>query len=172
MGFLVVWSKKKVDDGNIFARTDFWSTLFLKMFPTSKWAKLNGFEQLTSRAFRIRSRILQPMFSFIFTAFFLKPKKLRPVRALTSVNPYRAKRAIRMAHFSVTFFPELENRFWDRIWTALGEAHRVVTLVVHLKFIFDFENAKKWLFYEDFTRIFDRLKFFLKIYDYFGYEHP
>ena len=51
-----------------------------------------------------------------------------------------------MIHFRVTFFPELENRFWDRIWTALGEAHRVVTLVVHLKFIFDFENAKKWFF--------------------------
>ena len=66
--------QKKIGDGNIFARTDFWSTLFLKMFPTSKWAKLNGFEQLTSRAFRIRSRILQPMFSFMFTAFFLKPQ--------------------------------------------------------------------------------------------------
>ena len=72
MGFLVVWSKKKIGDGNIFARTDFWSTLFLKMFPTSKWAKLNGFEQLTSRAFRIRSQILVAMSSFNFTAFFLK----------------------------------------------------------------------------------------------------
>ena len=68
--------QKKIGDGNILPGPIFGQHLFLKMFPTSKWAKLNGFEQLTSRAFRIRSRILQPMSSFNFTAFFLKPKKL------------------------------------------------------------------------------------------------
>ena len=77
------YEAKKNRDGNIFARTDFWSTLFLKMFPTSKWAKLNGFEQLTSRAFRIRSQILVAMSSFNFTAFFLKPQNCRHLR----VNP-------------------------------------------------------------------------------------
>ena len=31
--------KKKIDDGNIFARTDFWSTLFLKNVPDVKMGK-------------------------------------------------------------------------------------------------------------------------------------
>ena len=81
--------QKKIGDVNIFARTDFWSTLFLKMFPTSKWATLNGFEQLTSRAFRIRSQILVAMSSFYFRAFFLKPNFCRPVRVKTPAPPSR-----------------------------------------------------------------------------------
>ena len=80
MGFLVAWSKKIIGDRNIFARTDFWSTLFLKMFPTSKWAKLNGFEQLTSRAFRIRSQILVAMRSFNFYSIFPEAPKLSPLK--------------------------------------------------------------------------------------------
>ena len=96
MGFLVVWSKKKIGDGNIFARTDFWSTLFLKMFPTSKWAKLNGFEQLTSRAFRIRSQILVAMSSFYFRAFFLKPENCGPVRVKTPAPPSRPQKRRRI----------------------------------------------------------------------------
>ena len=62
--------QKKKRGREYFCPDRFLSALFLKMSRTSKWAKLNGFEQLTSRAFRIRSQILVAMSSFNFYSIF------------------------------------------------------------------------------------------------------
>ena len=84
--------QKKKRGREYFCPDRFWSTLFLKMFRTSKWAKLNGFEQLTSRAFRIRSQILMNRLDFWFRAFLLRPNFCRHRRVKTPAPPSRPQR--------------------------------------------------------------------------------